>query len=160
MNRATATAATTAITFGGKKYQLTPLKDADWGAFEKWLQDRQFDVAKRNLEGLPLEAQKDLLRYAHDRATAIGFADPESIKAMNSYEGACFITYLSLRHKHPDITEDEVAELLFSPEALGEAMDKLPMGMPDNLGEPKKKRAGTRTAARKKRKVKRIAANR
>lgn len=152
MNRATATAAPTTVELGGKNYRLTPLRDRDWGEFEKWLQDRHYAAARRNLQGLNAEAQRDLMRHAHDRATAIVFTDNESAKMMGTYEGACFITYLSLRHEHPEITEDEVADLLFDPEALSRAMDRLPLGMPD---EPagKKKRSGTKAASRKKKKA-------
>lgn len=150
MDRATATAAPTAVKIGNATYKLTPLKDSDYGEFEKWLQDRQYEIVKRNLDGLSPEIAVKLLAHAHDRATCIGFADDESIRVMSTYEGAVKLAWMSLRIEHPELKEDDVAELLFDPGVLSDVMDKLPMGMPDGAGERKKKRTGTKAAARKK----------
>lgn len=158
MNRATATAAPSELRIKDRTYLQTPLKNKDWGRYERWLQDRQFNVARRNMDGLPAELQAELIKHAHDRAAAIGFASPDSLRSARSLEGMCYLIYLSLLCEHPELSEDDVVELLYDPIILSAAVDNLNLGLPDNIGEPaKKKRTGTRDAARKKRKQKRVA---
>ena len=155
--RAEATAAPSQVRIAGKRYTLTPIADESWGEFEQWLQDRLMAIAKRNLEDLDLADRASLLAAALDKASRIRFSDPQAAEVMGTYEGAVKITYLSLRPRHPKITEDEVAKMLFNPVDLAIAMDALPLGMPSGNGQAGKKKRAARTGKRKKRKAGRVA---
>lgn len=155
--RAEATAAPVELNVKGKTYYLTPMADESWGEFEQWLQDRIFNIAKRNLKGLDGADRQSLLRSSLDKAIRIRFSDPEAVEVMGTYEGAVELTYLAMRPRHPDITKEEVSKLLFDPDVLAEAMDKVPLGMPSDVELGSKKKRPVRTAKRRKRKADRTA---
>lgn len=146
---ATGLASPTTVTLAGKKYRLTPLKQRDWGEFERWLKDTYLELAKRNVRGMEDKDRDCLLKHAFDRAALITFQSFEALEAMESFDGAVKLVWLSLRTEHVDLTEEDVATILLDPKTLEEAMDRLPLG----VKETKKK--STRISKRKRRKVER-----
>ncbi len=155
MNRATATAAPSSVTIKGTKYFLTPLQDLDFGRFEKWLQDRYLDMARRGCHGLDPAQTTEIMSCAIDRANKMAITDDDSIEIQESFEGSVQLAWLSLRHEQPEITEDEVAILLYSPEALSHVMAKIPDGLPDIPPDIAKKKRPVRMANRKKKQTER-----
>lgn len=146
---ATSLASPTIVTLAGKKYRLTPLKQRDWGEFERWLKDTYLELAKRNVHGMEDKDRDCLLRHAYDRAAVITFQSSEAIEAMESFDGAVKLVWLSLRTEHSDLTEEDVAKMLLDPKTLSEAMDQLPLGI------TKTKKKPTRVLKRKRRKAER-----
>lgn len=145
----TAMASPGTVTLAGKKYRLTPLKQREWGEFERWLKDSYLELAKRNVRGMEGEDRDLLLKHAFDRAALITFQSSEAINAMETFDGAVKLVWLSLRAEHPDLTEENVATLLLDPKTLEQVMERLPLG----VEEPKKN--PTRKTQRKRRKVER-----
>ncbi|MBI5724598.1 MAG: hypothetical protein HZA50_11605 [Planctomycetes bacterium] len=150
------TAAPSVLALNGVEYRLSPLRDCDYGEFERWVQDRYFDVAKRNLADLP-DAQKDsLLRHAYERAAGLTINSPEALNLMVTVDGAAKLMYLSLRREHPAITQEEATKLCTDPAVVRQCMDrveelnrlnqKLPAGRetPRPDGDKKKMPSGLR----------------
>lgn len=111
---AQATAAPTTVELGGKQYRVSPLRDKDYGEFEKWVQDRHMELAQRAGDGLSVEDRQALLKHAYDRASQITMASPEAIQAVITLEGSIKLLWLHLRHEHPDLTEETVSGLLMN----------------------------------------------
>ena len=120
---AEATAAFGRITLGGTKYRVSPLQDKDFGAFERWVQQRFLEVTKQNLEGLTEDQATRQLDRAFERAGLITFVSPEASALMASVEGAVFLFWLSVRHEHPDVTESQLTKLLTDPANMDAVMD-------------------------------------
>ncbi len=145
---AKATAAPIHITLGKKEYRVSPLRDADYGEYEVWVQDRFVSVAKRTTKDLEPEERDSILKDAVSKAGAMTISSPEALRLMGSVEGAAMLMYLSIRRRHPDITYDEMVKLLTDPENLEYAMEKY-----DTLMGPEKtpKKGGLRKKRVKKR---------
>lgn len=120
---AEATAAFVKVTLDGTTYRVSPLRDKDFGAFERWVQQRFLDVTKQNLEGLTEDQATRQLDRAFERAGSITFVSPEASALMASVEGAVFLFWLSVRQEHPDVTESQLTALLTNPANLDAVMD-------------------------------------
>lgn len=151
-SRADATAAPICRTIDGKEYKFSPLCDGDYGEFEQFLQDREMAIAKRNVEGLPVELAKEVLKHAHDRAAQMEFAGPGFAAAMRTVAGGLKIIHLSLLHKQPNMTLEDVAKLVSDPGVFADLVEDVPLGLPD-IAAPKKKRAVKKTPKAKVRKA-------
>jgi len=104
---ATATAGTGAtVTIGGKQWTLSPLTFEDEKEFAEWVRGKILDglraVADR---GLPVTGS--MIVEALTPTTPTGL-----VQWRFSPEGLIKTVELSLRHKHPDITAEKVAELI------------------------------------------------
>lgn len=122
---AEATAALTFITLGGEKYELSPLRDEDFGIFERWVQDRHIALATRNLDGLPTEQADSLLAHAFDTASTLTMRSEEAMTYLKTVEGAAMLSWLMLRRKHPKLTREDVLEKLTDPDNLKEILDSV-----------------------------------
>jgi len=109
---AQATATPTTVELGGRQYCVSPLRDKDYGEFEKWVQDRYMDLAQRNLDSLSPENQEKLLHHAYDQAARITMASPEAVQAVITMEGSVKLLWLHLRREQPDLTEETLFDLL------------------------------------------------
>ncbi len=147
---AQATAAPIMRNFLGKEYTLTPLKDKDYGEFENFIQDRVMDVARRNVAGLSEKDRKELLAHAFDKASSLTLSSPDALRHMESVPGVTKLLFLSLRHAHPEITEDEVGALITDPSVLESAMQALEVFTP-RVPTEKKAHLHQRKVKRKKR---------
>ena len=109
------TAAPLEFTVGEKTYRMSPFSDKDFGILELWMQDKYIALAKRSLDGLPIEVQKDLLRHAYDKASHLTVTSKEGSEVLSSLEGGIQLALISLRHNHPNITYEEVMNLMQNP---------------------------------------------
>lgn len=148
------TAAPIPIVFDGKTYYMSPMRDIDYGEFEAWVQDQVIALAKRNLKGLPLEQQNAMLEHAFDRANELTIHSPDALSRMSTVEGAAKVTFLSLRKRHSEVTEEQVREWMTNPDTLSRALDKF-----DSVNAlPKivtKKRATQKTVRKKRKAIRR-----
>lgn len=120
---AEATAAPTFIKLGGEGYELSPLRDEDFGVFERWVQDRHIALAKRSLDGLTPEQAHVLLVHAFDTASKLTMQSSEAMTHLKTVEGGAMLTWLMLRRKHPKITREEVLQKLTDPDNMTEIME-------------------------------------
>lgn len=125
MGLAQMTAAPSEFTVDGKTYYLSPLADEDFGQFERWVQDRYLDVAKRNLGGLGKEDREALLKNAYEKAAELTISSPEALNLMTTTDGSAKLLHLSLLRRHPDITFQEVTQLVTNPTVVRISMDRI-----------------------------------
>ena len=146
---AEATAAPREVTLSGKIYYISPLVDEDIGEFERWVSDQFIDLAKRHLDGLSDVQTNALLTHAYDVARKITMTSPESLELMITPRGCSKLFWLSFRHRHPELTEEQVMGLLTDPKnftAISNKIDAL-----RNSSQPLKKRVIRKKVKRKKR---------
>ena len=124
MGHTDATAAPSRIESDGETYWLSPLRDADYGVFTRWVQDQWVDVARRNLDGLTEPERIAVMSAAYERAASITMSSPESLQMMTTIDGASFYLWLSLRRETPGLTLDKTRELCTSPEVVRMCMDR------------------------------------
>lgn len=114
-----ATAVPSRIELNGVEYVLPPLTDRDYGEFERWLKDREIQLAADLAKNAESEEQrKAMFDRAYDRASEIHINHPSALKAMVSFEGATKLLHINLRHNHPDMTHEQVKELCHDPLAM------------------------------------------
>lgn len=122
---ARATAAPIPVTIDSKQYLFTPFSRRDFGMFENWVQGRYIEVYTANLKKAPEDHRRGLLEQAYAHAATLTIASPEATKLMISMDGAIQLAWISLRHEHPDITIDEVSDLMFDDEKRDRIMEVL-----------------------------------
>lgn len=110
--------------FAGRTYYMSPMRDGDYGEFEAWVQDRYLSLAKRNLRDLEAADRETLLKAALDKAGSITIYSPEAIQLMVSIDGTAKLIWLSLRHRHSEVTEQQVRGWVSDPVVLREALDR------------------------------------
>lgn len=123
MNTAQVTAAPLEIELSGKKYLLSPMRDRDYGEFQRWVQSRIIQLAKDNLNGLSEDEKKFLLVHAYEKASNIKENSPETLRTIQTIEGAAKLAFIMMRKNHPELTEDRVLELFTDPENVSKTMD-------------------------------------
>ena len=119
---ADATAAPSTVTLNGKEYRISPLRDKDFGEFERWVQDRHIEVAKRNIGGLEAEDRQALLIHAYDQATKVTIQSSIAMRYMKTIEGGAKVTEIMLRREHPEVTYEQVLEWLTDPDNFNAVM--------------------------------------
>ena len=149
---ARATAAPISVTIDSKQYLFTPFSRRDFGMFENWVQGRYIEVYTANLKKAPEELQRGLLEQAYANAATLTIASPEATKLMISMDGAIQLAWISLRHEHPDITIDEVSDLMFDDEKRDRIMEVLDRFDRSSSVDQKKKRNENRHQKRKREK--------
>ncbi|MFA5041114.1 MAG: hypothetical protein WC464_05730 [Bdellovibrionales bacterium] len=125
MSLAKMTAAVSELKIDNITYRISPLRDMDFGEFERWVQDRYMDVALRNLELLSEKDREVLIKAAYEKAAALTASSPEAIGLMTTVEGAAKLLWLSLRRERPDITIEAAQELATHPKTVKLFMDKI-----------------------------------
>src|SRR5688572_23179921 len=99
---ATLTGQPAVLTVDGREYRVHPLTVSDFGALQRWLNDRAPDplaAIREGLEKLPIEAQKYAIReaMAEARKPKPGLGSPEAIALLGTYEGTIELVYLVIR---------------------------------------------------------------
>ena len=140
-SRAEATAAPMSFKMKGQSLRLSPLRDCDFGEFERYLQDRYVEVAKRNLSGLDNAVQIELLRDVMDTAAGITITSPKGQELMQSIESVVKFVWLHCRQHQPDLTETELFGWLEDDEVHKQILDKIEsLNTPSRNGSVKKKK--------------------
>ncbi|KKN45140.1 hypothetical protein LCGC14_0685930 [marine sediment metagenome] len=111
------------IQLNGSTYLMDPLTISEFAQFEQWVDDAPIRQASRNLEGLPVELQMKMLQQAQEAATAARQIEPAErqsriTSAMVSMSGICYLIWLSLLRKQPELTLEAVSQKI--------TLDKLP----------------------------------
>lgn len=126
---AEATAAPISVALGEKTFLISPLRDMDYGLLEKYAQDKYMDLAIRNSEKLESESLKaELIKRAFDTAARVTFTSLEGMRQLTTTGGMIMLVWVSLRKEHPELSIDDVGELLIkagNAKLLTRAVDKL-----------------------------------
>lgn len=146
MDATRATAAPSVVELSGKKYLISPLDDKRIGMFERFLQDRVVDIAKRNSEGLPPERADAMLAHAIDKASRLQIGSIDSLPMIGSIEVLVYLFWLSINKAHPEVTLEIAYELMLDPANMERAMGtvnnlqgKLAGGRPGRHRVPRKR---------------------
>ena len=156
-------AAARVLEIGGKTYHVSPLTAKQWGEHIGWLKDEWFSTIKRNVADLEPGLRDSLLTETTKKLGLLAIDDPELVAIAGSPAGVFRIVRLHLLARHPDISEEDVADLLNSTELQQLALDRIAeteqTGGGSN-GTPKKQtrrktkkarqRTGTKSRARRK----------
>lgn len=133
--------------------KLSPMVEADYAEFERFVQGRIVDLASTTLTRLSEDERTSVIAKVIVRAATIDCISSEYVRAMTTVEGAAKLLQLSFSKHHPDITSQEILDLIHEdPEALRQAMDKYDL-LNNARSEPKKKQ---RVRVVKRKKVKRV----
>lgn len=123
------TAAPIPVQLGEKTYLVSPLRDMDYGILEKFAQDKYMDLAIRNADKVTdSEAKARLIERAFDTAAKVTFTSPEGMRQLVTTGGMIMVVWCSLRKEHPELSIDDVGELLIEAgkaSLLTKAVDKL-----------------------------------
>lgn len=142
-----ATAAPRSLRIGGQEWYFTPLSAKEWGEYFAWLRDEYLRLVKTHVVDLDPEDRARILDRAFDKAPTLDLDSPEFKATMNSPHGVFRLVGLHLRARHPDVSDEKVAELLNSDEMRERAMSKVAGTLPDDEA-PRPKRTGTRASRR------------
>jgi hypothetical protein len=116
MDAAVATGAGLSFEVNGRQYILSPLTFGDLGKLEAWLISQRVRDA---LASLPGDSEADFRSELTRNIIKEGAGAEDVITAMaGSVRGLCEGIYLSLLHGQPQITREEVGELL-TPQNVG-----------------------------------------
>lgn len=99
---ASLTAAPAEVALGGKTYRISPLRIADYGEFERWVQSKIIRLA----EGVEDPKLRDALVV---KAMGASFFGPEATASIQSTDGKARLIYLAVRRHHPDVTPELIA---------------------------------------------------
>jgi len=127
-------------------YLFSPLDDKDLGEFENWLKIRYLDLVKQQIADLEPEERRQQLESALRYASKITISGEDANSAQQSFSGIKYLAYLSLRHNKPDISTDEVGQLLTDPKISEQIKERMalansggsqenPLKAPIQLGE-------------------------
>lgn len=121
----TVTAASIEIQLGGQPYQMRPLTIADLGEFENWVRQKIIANTMHAARDLPPMDRRDLTSESINAASRVTYDSREAQGMMQSIEGAGQLMYLSLRHKHPDITREVIVGQLANVQQFSELAESL-----------------------------------
>lgn len=96
--------------FGEKVYPLSNLTIEDWAKIRKLAERLYFEGLKARAEFLPEADKKEITKKIMSVTKAE--LDKEATEYMGALEATIYLTKLMLIHKTPDITDEEVSELL------------------------------------------------
>lgn len=122
---ADATAAPVQFTMGDKTLKLAPLTDADFGEYERYLQDRYVSVAKRNCADMSESIQIALLKEVIDTAAHITLTSVKGQELMTSMEAVVRFVWLHCRKHQPDLSETTLYEWLSDDAVHEQIMNKI-----------------------------------
>jgi hypothetical protein len=97
-----------------QEYWISPLTDKDFDEIDEWLQARLLSIARKSLPPeATREEREELLSIATREAAKITWTMPAGRQSMSTIPGIAHIAWVSLRKRHPGITEDYLRELFF-----------------------------------------------
>lgn len=121
-DRQAATAASAPLTFvDGTVYQMSPLSDKDIAELDAWVQSRIICMAR---ESLPVDATKierdETLSIAIRIASSTTWMSGQGAKLLATVPGWTRLVWQTIKRNHPNVTEEELSEHMFSPENVRE----------------------------------------
>ena len=149
------------------EYRMRPLTYEAIGEIERWIQGEHIAITKRNLNGagqdIPAPIRERLMVEAFARASRINMTSPDADAIIHTAEGSCRLLHATMIRDHPDLTLEDVRNILSDPEtqmpdraAIDKFMDLFADLHPKKAvkrgeGRP---RSGAKKAMRKKRRKK------
>lgn len=115
INQALGAAGTGAFfTWRNKRYQLSPLTKAAQASFEAWLEQRAWEASKRAKVSLSHKEYMELVGQVNADIAAgkYSFSTDLVADAMQTVPGVYWFCRTLLEPHHPDVTDDQITEML------------------------------------------------
>lgn len=136
------TAVEETVKIGGKEYTVTPLNGRDYAKIQERIHSFRRDPiqAARELVDMAATPEQRLqfMQWAFDALVKARQVTAEELTGyITSLTGMCYCFFLSLRHKHADVSEEQAAELLeqLGRERLKAILDGMRERCPDATDE-------------------------
>lgn len=128
------------VKLAGKPYKAGRWELKDFAAWEEFVRHGYKERAKEGIEDLPESVKEKLLLEVYLQAGKITFMSPESLAMLSTVTGFVRVWWIGLVKFHPEITEDEICNLLLDPKTDYKELEKMEV-LGDAL-EPKKPKKG------------------
>ncbi len=102
--------------FGGKTYKMGRVRIADLAALQERIRDRRIEALMRNRTRV---ASPDVFAKTLAALIATDPTEADLWEAMLSNQGRIFLMWRSVNRYHPEITEDQIGEMLEQSAELG-----------------------------------------
>lgn len=130
---------------------MSPLTDRDITELDLWVQVKFVRMARAAAQGLATEEYEKEIELAQRTAALLSAFTGQGARMLSTVEGMARVTYLAIRKRNPDITEERLRSLLFNPANLSmvnEAIAKA--NFPDTPENKGKKGGADKIKARRK----------
>jgi hypothetical protein len=152
---------------GGRVFKCRPLTNRDIKEIELWLYSRYVQRARASIDPAASEAEKERIeRVAQKAASELSFYHGDGLKILFTPEGMARMVQAGIKPYHPEVTLDELEELLANnPGEIAKAQETIarlgdfdggddtkPAGKKKQTASPAKKRtpAGKRRSPKSK----------
>lgn len=100
--------------------QFSPLSDIDSDELDLWLQSRLIENARNAARNCTPEQYTIDMRIANEQALELTFMSSRGVKMLATLAGMTRLCWQSVKKRHPEITQEQLRELLLSPENMDE----------------------------------------
>ena len=137
----------------GQEWFISPITEAGWAEFLAWVQDQYMAQQKKHAEGLEPAIKETVLANAFERMGRMTLESPEAKPVTESPVGIFRLIWMHLRPRHPDVTMEQVAEIVNSQAMCERATELIRRTTESEKRAGRKKRATPKRATRKKPRV-------
>jgi hypothetical protein len=121
MTHAHITGASVPIKLGDKLFDVSPLSDKDIAELDAYVRHVHIQTAIDAAKGQDDRIADKVINFAVMQASAITFMSPQGAAIIKSQDGVARILWHGLKHKHPDLTHEQVRALMYDPLTIREA---------------------------------------
>lgn len=120
------------IEVNGETYTLSPLSLDDYGAVEQWARQEKLNMLATALREAGMN--DDYIADRIESKVTVKLLPKEINEITRHPKGQMFILFRSIRHHHPEITKDDLNNMLTVKEAINMVSKVLATGI---IGDPK-----------------------
>lgn len=114
------------VMVGGKPYRISPLTDCDRSELQLWMRARYLSLAEQSVKEQPPEVKIAVLAQATDKAFQLTVVSEEADGLLShDIDAISYLLWLSLRHEHPQITREDVLQLISDRSIIAAMYEKL-----------------------------------
>jgi hypothetical protein len=104
------------VTLAGKTFSVAPLSFEGWHDFARWAAERYSKAVWQHLgeleKHLPAKAIEGIVDRTLARAVTMSPTDPVVQAATRQLEGAAYLLWLATRQTQPELSAEEIGDLL------------------------------------------------
>jgi hypothetical protein len=112
------TGAGTPIKLGDVTYLVSPLSDKDLIELDEFVRFVHVNAA---VDSAPASMKDRALEIAIQQASALSFMSPGGAAIIKNHNGISRILWHGIRHNHPEVTHEQIRELIIKHEVVAEA---------------------------------------
>lgn len=112
------------VTLADQTYRMSPLRDVDYGEFDRWMQVKLIQTARQSLTpDMSDQERQDTMDAAMRQASLLTIASPHGARVASSLDGVAMLLWLGVRQNHPEVTREKIRSQLADPRTVSAAMD-------------------------------------